>query len=254
MGLHFKLSPQFLDEDAVKDYLYLCKSAHQTPSESFFKHTVYGLRAAYKVLNIKDKRVYLPQIKAQRDLPIILNRVEVKQLLRAPKYLKHRLMLGFLYGCGLRSYELCNLKLSDVDTLRKTVFIPKKKGNLDRYLPLSDHLIRGLQDYFSEHKPQQYVFTSQISRDGKEHPITTRAIQWLLKECRSKLTTDKKFTAHTLRHSYATHLLEGGVHIMQLKSLLGHACLENTIKYLHVCQIESPKPYSPLDTLLGNAG
>ena len=249
MALHFKQSPETLDQEAVKDYLFLCKSQHQTPSESFFKHTVYGLRAAYKVLGVTDKRVYLPQIKAQKDLPIVLNRIEIKALLKAPKFLRHRLMLGFLYGCGLRSYELCDLKLSNVDLIRKTVFIPKRKGNLDRYLPLSNHLIRGLQKYLSQHKPQQYLFISQVSRDGKEHPITTRAIQWLLKECRSKVVTNKKFTAHTLRHSYATHLLEEGVNIIQLKQLLGHACIENTIKYLHVCQLESPLAYSPLDTL-----
>ncbi len=252
MALHFNQSPEGLDEEAVKDYLFLCKSQHQTPSESFFKHTVYGLRTAYKVLGLKDKRVFLPQIKAQRDLPVVLNRSEVRSLLKASKYLRHRLMLGLLYGCGLRSYELCKLRLSDLDFERKTVFVRKGKGHRDRYLPLSAHLIRGLRVYFQEYTPQEYVFISQVSKDGKEHPITTRAIQWLIKESRSKVKTSKHFTAHTLRHSYATHLLEDGVTLLQLQQLLGHSCIENTIKYLHVCQLESPLAFSPLDSLLGD--
>lgn len=254
MALHFKQSPETLDQEAVQDYLFQCKSQHQTPSESFFKHTVYGLRSAYKVLQIENKRIALPQIKAQNDLPLVLNRTEVKALLKAPKYKRHRLMLGMLYGCGLRSYELCNLRLSDIDFERKTVFIRKGKGNLDRYLPLSQHLIRGLKTYLEEASPKEYLFISQVSKDGNEHPITTRAIQWLIKASRSKVDTHKRFTAHTLRHSYATHLLEEGINMMQLKALLGHACIENTIKYLHVCQLETSSPYSPLDTLFRNGG
>ncbi|WP_299673100.1 tyrosine-type recombinase/integrase, partial [uncultured Polaribacter sp.] len=126
-----------------------------------------------------------------------------------------------LYGCGLRSYELCNLLQSDVDFDRKTVFIKKGKGKVDRYLPLSSHLIRGLKIYFETAHPIKYVFNSQVSKYGSGQPLTTRAIQWLVKECRSKVGTKKNFTAHTLRHSYATHLLEDGLNIMSLKELLG---------------------------------
>ena len=109
LGLHYKISPEQLPEEQLQDYLYHCKNLHKTPSESFFKHTVYGLRSVYKVLGLTAKRISLPQIKAQNSLPVVLSKQEVKQLLKSPKYLRHRLMLGILYGCGLRSYELCNL-------------------------------------------------------------------------------------------------------------------------------------------------
>lgn len=247
--MHYSLSPEKLDDEQVKDYLFLCKEQHNTPSESFFKHTIYGLRAAYKVFNLKEKKIALPQIKRQTDLPIILNKSEVKQLLKTPKYLRHKLMLGFLYGCGLRSYELCNLKLHDLDFERKTVFIKHRKGSYDRYLPLSEHLIRGLKKYFSGAKPNLYVFPSQVSKTGEENPITNRAIQWLIKECRTKMKCDKAFTSHTLRHAYATHLLEDGVNILAVKELLGHARIETTLIYLQVADVGSSKKFSPLDTL-----
>lgn len=200
-------------------------------------------------MGMDEKRIQLPQIKRQKDLPIVLNKKEVRQLLNAPKYLKHQLMLAMLYGCGLRSYELCNLLQSDLDFERKTVFIKKQKGKTDRYLPLSSHLIRGLKKYFETENPVKHVFNSQVTKQGLAQPLTTRGIQWVIKECRSKVNTQKKFTAHTLRHSYATHLLEDGLNIICLKELLGHANIETTIVYLQVANSGSSVKFSPLDTL-----
>jgi len=195
------------------------------------------------------KRIGLPQIKSQKDLPVVLNKREVRELLSAPKYLKHRLILGMLYGCGLRSYELCKLLQSDIDFDRKTVFIKKQKGKVDRYVPLSSHLDRGLRSYFNTENPVKHVFNSQVTKDGVVGPLTTAGIQWVIKECRSKVNTQKKFTAHTLRHSYATHLLEDGMNIMCLKELLGHAHIETTMVYLQVSNSGSSVKFSPMDTL-----
>jgi len=249
LALYYKCSPENLDEEQINDYLYHCQNLHKTPSESFFKHTVYGLRATYKVLGMDVKRIQLPQIKRQNDLPVVLNKREVRELLNAPKYLKHRLILAMLYGCGLRSYELCNLLQADIDFDRKTVLVRKQKGKMDRYVPLSPHLARGLKTYFSTENPVKHVFNSQLTKEGAPGPLTTRGIQWVIKECRSKVNTQKKFTAHTLRHSYATHLLEDGLNIMSLKQLLGHAHIETTIVYLQVSNTGSSKKFSPLDTL-----
>jgi integrase/recombinase XerD len=252
LAIHYKCSPELLTEEQINDYLFHCQNLHKTPSESFFKHTIYGLRAAYKVLGMEKKRIQLPQIERQNDLPIVLNKREVRELLNAPKYLKHRLMLAMLYGCGLRSYELCNLLQSDVDFDRKTVFIRKQKGKTDRYVPLSSHLIRGLKKYFKTEHPINYVFNSQVTKDGLAQALTPGGIQWVIKESRSKVNTKKKFTTHTLRHSYATHLLEDGLNIMSLKELLGHARIETTIMYLHVANTGSSVKFSPLDTLFGS--
>lgn len=249
LAIHTKTSPEKLSKTAINDYLFHCQHLHKTPSESFFKHTIFGLRALYKVLGMSGQKVNLPQIKRDAKLPIVLSKSEIKSLLNAPKYLKHRLMLAVLYGCGLRSYELCDLRLSDIDFERKTVFVRKKKGLVDRYVPLSDHLIRGLKKYIESEHPQIYVFNSQKTDEGAFRPLTTRAVQWLIKECRSKINTNKPITAHTLRHTYATHLLEDGLNIMSLKELLGHAHIETTLVYLHVANTGSSKKFSPLDTL-----
>lgn len=249
LAIHYKISPELIDQEAINDYLFHCQQLHKTPSESFFKHTIYGLRASYRVLGMEQKRIQLPQIKRQNDLPIVLNKQEVRALLKTPKYLRHRLILAMLYGCGLRSYELCNLLQSDVDFERKTVFIRKQKGKTDRYLPLSAHLIRGLKSYLETAKPVKYLFNSQLTDDGVPQGITVRTISWIIKESRSKMATQKQFTAHTLRHSYATHLLEDGLNIMSLKELLGHARIETTMVYLHVANVGSSIKFSPLDSL-----
>lgn len=251
LALHYKESPEKLSVEAIEEYLYHCQNQHKTPSESFFKHTIFGLRAAYKVMGMEAKRVALPQIKRDLKLPTVLSQEEIKRLLSAPKYLKHRLILGVLYGCGLRSYELCNLKLSEVDFDRKVVFIPKKKGKVDRYVPLSKHLIRGLKKYIETENPQHYLFNSQVTKDGQARGLTTNGIRWVIKENRSKIGSNKKITAHMLRHSFATHLLEYGVDIVSLKELLGHAHIEMTLHYLHVANLPKCAKFSPLDKLYG---
>lgn len=249
LGLHYKQSPETLSTELINDYLFHCQNLHKTPSESFFKHTIFGLRAMYKVLGMEKKRIVLPQIKRDKRLPVVLSKSEVRALLKAPKYLKHRLMLGMLYGCGLRNYELCALRICDVDFERKSVFIKKQKGKLDRYVPLSDHLARGLKKYLVTESPVTYLFNSQVTDQGTPRPITSTGIQWVIKENRSKVNTGKTITAHSLRHTYATHLLEEGLNIISLKELLGHAHIETTLVYLHVANTGSSRKFSPLDTL-----
>lgn len=154
-----------------------------------------------------------------------------------------------LYGCGLRNYELCSLEQKDLDFDRKTVFIKKKKGNYDRYVPLSDLLIKGLKKYFETEKPYRWVFNSQVTKEAKPSAITQRGVQWAIREAKSKISIQKQVTPHTFRHSYATHLLEDGLDIMSIKELLGHAAIETTLIYLHVTNLARRSKFSPLDTL-----
>ena len=249
LTLHYEKNPLNIEKEAIDDYLFHCKNLDKTPSESFFKHTIFGLRAAYKVVGMTEIRVALPQIKRQNDLPIILSRKEVKALIKAPKFLKHRLVIGFLYGCGLRNYELCNLEQKNLDFDRKTVFIKKQKGNRDRYVPLCDMLIKGLKKYLESENPYRWVFNSQVTDVGKPLQFTQRGVQWCIAEAKSKLGIKKKVTAHIFRHTYATHLLEDGLDIVSIKELLGHARIETTLIYLHVANLEKKQKFSPLETL-----
>lgn len=237
-----------LDKEQVQDYLHHCKGLHKTPSDSFFKHTVYGLRAACKVMGRPYHEIALPQIPRQNQLPIVLGREEVKQLIEAPKYLKHRLIIAFLYGCGLRSYEVCNLRRQHIDLERETVLVQKQKGHMDRYVPMGKLLKRGLIKYLRpDIAATDHLFTTPSG--NHRVALTARGVNWAVKEAKGRIKAKKKITAHALRHSYATHLLEDGVDLVSIQKLLGHAHVETTMVYLHIAQFESSRYRSPLDAL-----
>ena len=173
MVFHFKCDLLELDEEQVLDYLHLLKNKRKTPSESYFKHTVYGLRYLYRQYGLKQLHVVLPSISHDKSLPEVLSQQEVKLILKTPKLLKHRLVLGLLYGCGLRNFELCNLKISDVDLDRKMLHVRKGKGRKDRYVPLCDMLVRGISAYLEAERPEDYLITSNKTGEG----YTPRGVQ-----------------------------------------------------------------------------
>ena len=201
---------------------------------------------------LKDKRIELPGIKADKTLPVVLSKQEVKRLLLAPKLLKHRVLLALLYGCGLRCFEARNIRLSDLDFDRKMLHVRLGKGKKDRYLPLSEHLVRGLKAYIAAESPQDWLFNGQP--DGRaggdfDGRYSQRGVQWAVNQARKEAGIQKPMTVHTLRHTYATHLLEDGLDIVTIKDLLGHECIQTTMVYLHVAQQGRRAPFSPLDTL-----
>ncbi len=128
MGMYLKCDLLDLDDEQILDYLHLLKRKRKTPSDSFFKHTVYGLRYLYRIFEKEESRVILPSIEREKKLPVVLSQQEVKLLLRSPKLLRHRLILALLYGCGLRNFELCKLRISNIDFDRKTLHIQSGKG------------------------------------------------------------------------------------------------------------------------------
>ncbi len=193
-------------------------------------------------------RIMLPSIERPKKLPAVLSRNEVKQLLKTPKLLKHRLVLAMLYGCGLRCFELRNLQLKDLDFDRGMLHIRQGKGRKDRYVPLSEMQIRGLKKYITAENPAIWCFTGN-DREGKTVPLSAQGVQWIVKEARKHSGIKKEVTTHSLRHSYATHLLEMGLDIISVKDLLGHADIQTTLTYLHVAQLGRQKPFSPLDRL-----
>jgi site-specific recombinase XerD len=255
LALHFRQVPTEIDSDQINDYLYLVKQEHNTPSDSYFKFTVYGLRFAYRSEGLKDKRIELPEIKRGKKLPIVLSREDVKRLLNAPKLLKHKLLLGLLYGCGLRCAEVRGIKLSHIDLERKQLLVYQGKGRKDRYVPLCDMLVRGISSYIEAEKPQTWLFNAAdreiAGRAGGDFDsrYSQRGVQWAVQQAAKAGGITKEMTVHTLRHTYATHLLEEGLDIMTIKDLLGHACIDTTMVYLHVAQSGRVKPFSPLERL-----
>lgn len=254
MALHFGTDPTTLDEDQINDYLYLMQQEHNTPSESYFKFTVYGLRYAFRMRGLKDKHIALPSIKRDKRLPVVLSREEVRRLMGVPKLLKHRVLIGLLYGCGLRCFEVRNLQIGDLDFDRKTLLVRKGKGGKQRLLPLCDMLIRGLKMHIKAEGSEQWLFSGKRPVEGRagggfDSRYSQKGVQWAVSEARKAAGITKPMTVHTLRHTYATHLLEEGLDIMSIKDLLGHACIDTTMVYLHVAQSDRVRVFSPLERL-----
>jgi len=248
MALYLQCDLLELDDDAVLDYLHHLKRKHKTPSDSFFKHTVYGLRYLFRLYEKESSKVILPSIERPKKYPVVLSYQEVKVLLNAPTLLRHRLIIGLLYGCGLRNHELCKLKITDLDLDRQMLHVREGKGRKDRYVPLCQMLVRGIKKYLEAEHPVEYLFNGK-SRTGEYVAMSARGVQWAMREARSSSGIKKQVTAHCLRHTYATHLLEMGTDIVTLKELLGHAHIDTTMEYLHVARIGRSSAFSPLEKL-----
>jgi integrase/recombinase XerD len=252
IALHYKTLPTELDPELVKDYLYLLQQRSKTPSQTYFKHTVYGLRFLLKTEGLPYNHLHLPAIKHDKKIPIVLSKLEVWQMMMHAPLLKHKILIALLYGCGLRCMEVRALQLKDIDYDRCVLHIKQSKGKKDRIVPLSQHLIRGLHKYIAAEQPQHYLFNGapgEQTGGDFDSRYSQRGVQWAVKEAAKRAGIRKDICVHTLRHTYATHLLEDGLDILTLKELLGHESIETTMEYLHIAQMSSARAFSPLDTL-----
>lgn len=245
LSLYFGKLPQHISEKELNKYMASLARDSKSPSLSDFKFTVYGLRYCYRLLGMNEKVVKLPIIRRASKLPVVLNREECRALFKAPELLKHRVLLSLMYSAGLRARKASRLKLSDIDSGRMMIHIRQSKYNKDRYVPLSQLMLKGLRDYYYACGPVEYLF------NGNEPgtPLSVRGMQWALREAVKKSKLQKGITLHTLRHSYATHLLEYGMDIVTIKDLLGHERIETTMVYLHVARPNRTNLFSPFDRL-----
>ena len=253
-AIHFNYLPTKLESDQINEYLYYLQRTYKSASDSYFKFTVYGLRFAYKMEGLDGKYISLPSIKREKKLPVVLSRKEVKRLLSAPKLLKHRVLIGLLYGCGLRCFEARNVMLSDIDFDRAMLHVRQGKGKKDRYIPLSQILMDWLRLYIASEKPNTWLFNGRPVGSGGgdfDSRYSGRGVLWAVKQAAKTVGIIKRVSVHTLRHTFATHLLEDGLDIISIKDLLGHSKIETTMVYLHVAQYDKIRSYSPLDTLYG---
>jgi len=245
ISLHFNKLPEHISDDEINEYLTALALSSKSPSRSSFKHMVYGLRYYFRHMGLNHRVVNLPSLKKETRLPVILNRSELCELFKAPTLLKHRVLLALAYSAGLRSQEVANLKLSDIDYERKTIHIRQSKFKKDRIVPLSDLMAKGLKKYISVEHPLIWLF------NGKDHSskYSTNGLSWVMRLALKKTGISKQVNMHSLRHSYATHLLEDGINIVIIKQLLGHVQISTTMIYLHVAQIPYKPPHSPFDKL-----
>lgn len=249
VSLHFNRLPEEVTADELNEYLVSLAVSAVSPSRSAFKHSVYGLRYYYRYVGLSDRAIKLPSLKKAARLPAIFNKSELRQLFKAPVLLKHRVLLMLVYSAGLRSSEVINLKISDIDFERRAIHIRRSKYNKDRMVPLSEYMAVGLQKYIALERPLTWLFNGKTLGS----PYSVKAISWVMREAVKTAGIAKDVTVHTLRHSYATHLIEDGLNIVTVKDLLGHSRIETTMIYLHIAQCPLVKAHSPLDTLYPEA-
>jgi len=245
VSLHFNRLPEDISDEEINEYLVVLAVDAKSPSRSAFKHTVCGLRYYFRNIGLSKRAIDLPSLKRDFKLPVILNRSELRQLFKAPSLLKHRILLTLTYSAGLRSQEVSNLKISDIDFERKTIHIRQSKYKKDRIVPLSDYMAKGLHQYLSAEHPYNWLFNGQNPKGC----YTTNGVGGVMRDALKKTEIKKEVSIHSLRHSYATHLLEDGLNIVTIKELLGHAQISTTMIYLHVAQCPLLTAHSPLDTL-----
>ncbi len=215
-------------------------------SASFQNQVVNAIKLFFKTVqhtNINAELIHRP--KRAKQLPNVLSKEEVKQILDAPRFLKHKAMLSLVYSCGLRCGELLRLKPEHIDSKRNLLIIKQSKGRKDRIAPLSDKTIQLLRDYYKAFKPIVYLFEGENTGT----PYTQRSLQNVLKQCILKAGINKPVTLHWLRHSYATHLLEGGTDLRYIQEILGHSSSRTTEIYTHVSTKSIQKIISPFDSL-----
>jgi integrase/recombinase XerD len=246
---HFGKSPDKLGLNELRTYqAYLLRERKLTPGTVV--NQVAALRFFFvKTLKRHQFRDFLPYPQDQRRLPTVLSQEEVSRLINAAGTLFRRTLLMTLYGTGMRRSELAHLKVGDIDSQRMILRVVAGKRSKDRDLPLSPALLETLREYWRWRKPKLYLFPTRTRRVHSEEPISDKTVWIACSEAAHRAGIRKRVTPHTLRHSWATHLLEAGTDLRTIQVLLGHDDLETTARYLHLSQRHLQTVTNPLDTL-----
>jgi len=208
---------------------------------------VSALRFFFTVtLGRNDAQIGMTTVREPRRLPVILSPEEVARLLDAAPSLKYRAALSVAYGAGLRASEVVSLKIADIDSARMVIRVEQGKGRRDRYAMLSDLLLDVLRAWWKEARPQGWLFPGQ----NPVNPLTTRQLRRACHAASQAAGIDKRVSLHTLRHSFATHLLEQKVDIRVIQVLLGHKKLDTTARYAQVASTTLRAVKSPLEQLV----
>jgi integrase/recombinase XerD len=242
---HFGKSPEQLGPEHIRCYqLFLIKD--KQVSQSTYIQMVCALRFLYThTLPRKIAIERIPFPRRERKLPLILSREEVKALLEAPRRLRHRTMLALLYGCGLRVSEATQLKVNDIDASRGVMWVRQGKGRRDRQALLPPKLLELLRAYWRTERPTDWLFPAT----NRTRPIAPKVVFLACRNAARVAGIVKSVHPHSLRHAFATHLLEGGTNLRTIQILLGHANLETTARYLQVADVAVRSTPSPLDSL-----
>ena len=242
---HFGRSPDLLGPEEVRTFqLHLLE---RQVSWSSFNQAVCALRFLYgTTLGRPEQLPMIPYGKRPKTLPSVLAPQEVLRLIAGAQTPRDRIFLQVAYGCGLRLSELIHLQVTDIDSARMVIHVRHGKGAKDRLVPLAPRLLEELRAYWRLYRPRTWLFPG----DKPGQPISGSNMQRRFGQLVQRVGLTKHCSLHTLRHSYATHLLEAGVDLLTLKTLLGHKTLETTTRYLHVSTQRLQQTPSLLDLLV----
>lgn len=233
------------DEELIRRYILYCINTLKL-TENTLHSRLNAIKFYFQeVLHRKKFFVEIPRPKKHSILPKVIHSVDVRKLFDVTENIKHNTMLKLSYGMGLRVSEIINLKVSDIDSRSMQVFIERGKGKKDRYANLPETILEQLRQYYLEYKPKEYLFEGQY---GGQY--STRSVQLVFKNALHKAGINKKVGVHSLRHSFATHLMDKGTDVRLIQDLLGHKDIKTTLLYTHVSEKSIKKIKSPLDDLI----
>jgi integrase/recombinase XerD len=243
LAKYHRKSPDEITKEMIEDYLlYLINEKKRAPEGVAV--VVSGLRFFYKHVLGDEQRSPNYGTRSVRRLPTVLTQEEVWRIINAPKNMKHRLLLMTTYSAGLRAGEVIKLKPEHIDSKRMLIKVEEGKGGKDRYTLLSTMLLKELRHYYKTFRPKTYLFPSAYKGRGL---LTYETVRSTYEDARKKARVNKGPGIHTLRHSFATHLLEAGYDLRKIQILMGHKGLTSTMIYLHVSRETLSKIKSPLD-------
>lgn len=233
------------NQDHVKAYLiYRVKQGARWQT----MNNIYSaMRKLFReVLEVEWSFRKLRRPKKERILPELISKEEVKRMIQACGMLKHKVIIVTLYATGMRSSELCNLKLQHIDGDRKQIKIVKGKGSKDRYIDVPEGLITLLRMYYRRYRPITYLFNGR----KKGVKMSVSSLRWPIREAKRKMGLIKRVSPHTMRHCYATHHLESGTDLVYLQKNLGHKHLKTTARYIHLCKERKLTIHHPIADMM----
>ncbi len=242
---YYKCSIDEVTADQVKDFLRY-SITERNLSVSYINQVISAVKILQRDVLGKDwESIRIKRPRRIKKLPVVLSKEEMKSIIETTRNLKHRTILAVIYSAGLRISELISLKPSDIDSDRRQIRV-YGKGNKYRYTLLSTNTLDMLRMYWRAYRPAEYLFEGHI----KGQPVSRSTIQKVFRDAIKKTGINKQATIHSLRHSFATHLLESGVNLKIIQSLLGHSSLRTTSIYLHVTRFDPSSVKSPFDEIV----
>jgi integrase/recombinase XerD len=246
-AIHFHRSPDELGEQEIRDYLHYLIQVKKG-SQSGVSQAYSALKFFYETTLKRDWNGFrIPRVQKGKKLPVVLSQQEIQAIFSATRNLKHRVVLMTIYSAGLRISEVVHLKVSDIDSQRMTIRVQQGKGQKDRYTLLSQRTLEVLRAYWKEYRPSGWLFPGKPETE----PLSVSSVQRVFEKVLLRARIKKPASVHTLRHSFATHLLEAGTDLYHIQRLLGHTSPKTTAIYLHLSRKNLGGLTSPLDLLEG---